>query len=87
MPSPKPPCELCGETLYRPSGMHGCVCGGEHDLCVTCCVRHELTSVEEMVKCPVGRLLVCPDQVRVAKELMGERVPDRFDAWTNRRWL
>ena len=72
MPNPKPPCLLCGEILYNPISVMDCLpCGEQHAaLCVQCVVRHELTSVEELVRKPHGRLLVCPDQIRVAREVM-----------------
>ena len=71
-PQAKPMCVLCQEILYDPTSVPHCrPCGGKHDaLCVQCVVLHNLTTIEEICRKPHGRLLVCPDAVRVAKELM-----------------
>lgn len=72
MPYPKPPCLLCGEVLYDPTSVTVCLpCGGRHDaLCVICVAKRELTTVAEIVRKPHGRLLVCPDAIRVVAAMM-----------------
>ena len=79
-PQAKPPCVLCGEVLYDPTSVRHCrPCGEQHDaLCIQCVAGNGLTSIKEVVRKPHGRLLVCPDQVRVARAVMGDG--DRLEA-------
>lgn len=74
----RPPCELCGDALYRPSDVRRCACGGEHDLCVICVVRNSLWDQRSVLNDGDYPLAVCPDQVRVARVLMGRRATGKF---------
>ena len=66
-------CELCarryeaGNRLGRPwDGALRCVCGGAHRVCGLCAARWDLT-----VAWPTNPLRQCPDEVRLALDLMG----------------